>query len=125
MKRIIWLLILAMSGRSTQLKAQENVNNLPLNTVIKPFKLQVGFYKTTVLIFSSPVLFGDRGFNEVIAAKERGLENILKIKAARKNFSPTNLHVFTSDGKVYPFEIVFSEHPSAFTFDLEKLEQKD
>lgn len=117
--------MLALAGLSFSGKAQENTNKVPANTFIKPYKLEIGYYMSTVLIFQSPVLIGDRGFNEIIAAKEKDFGNVLKIKAARKNFKLTNLHVFTADGRVYPFEISFSEHPVAFTFDLRKLGQGD
>jgi conjugative transposon TraN protein len=77
------------------------------------------------VVFPAKVLIGDRGFNEIIATKEKDLANVLKIKAARKNFNPTNLHVFTADGRIYPFEICYSDHPSSFTFDLTNFGQMD
>jgi conjugative transposon TraN protein len=110
---------------SVSLKAQQNFNCLPANTVVKPYKLEIGYYTTTVVVFPAKVLIGDRGFNEIIATKEKDLANVLKIKAARKNFNPTNLHVFTADGRIYPFEICYSDHPSSFTFDLTNFGQMD
>ncbi len=53
------------------------------------------------------------------------MTNVLKIRAAKKNFSPTSLHAFTQDGKVYAFEITYAEHPLSFTYDLRKLDQKE
>jgi conjugative transposon TraN protein len=125
MKRTIYILALVLISFLSSLNAQQSLNNLPANTILKPYKLEVGYYSTTVLLFPSAVLVADRGFNEIIAAREKDLANVLKIKAARKNFDPTNLHVFTADGKIYPFEISFSEHPSAFTFNLAKLNAPD
>jgi conjugative transposon TraN protein len=125
MKKLIFVLTLLLIGSSVSLKAQQNLKDLPANTVMKPYKLEIGYYTTTVLVFPAQVLVGDRGFNEIIATEERNLSNVLKIKAARKNFNPTNLHVFTADGRIYPFEISYSDHPSSFTFDLINLGQMD
>lgn len=125
MKKLIYVLTLVFVIPSVALKAQQNLNYLPANTVMKPYKLEIGYYTTTVLVFPAKVLVGDRGFNDIIATKEKDLANVLKIKAARKNFNPTNLHVFTADCRIYPFEICYSDHPSSFTFDLINLGQMD
>jgi len=57
-----------------------------------------------------------------MAQKQPGVENVLKVKAARKDFPPTNLHVFTADGRVYAFDVSYSPNPPQTTYDLTKLD---
>lgn len=97
-------------------------NNLPTSTNVIHYKLAVGYNTTTVLIFPAPVKQADRGYKDLIAQKQPGVENVLKIKAARRDFSPTNLHVFTSDGRIYAFDVSYSLDPPQTTFDLTKLD---
>src|SRR5450631_4405201 len=84
--------------------AQLVSDSLPASTLVLHYRLAVGCTTTTVLIFPSPVKQADRGYKDLIAQKQTGVEKVLKIKAARTDFTPTNLHVFTADGKIYAFD---------------------
>src|SRR6185312_9889025 len=86
------------------------------------YKLAIGYNTTTVLIFPAPVKQADRGYKDLIAQKQPGVENVLKIKAARRDFPPTNLHVFTSDGRIYAFDVSYTPDPPQTTYDLTKLD---
>ncbi|WP_431217554.1 conjugative transposon protein TraN [Puia sp. P3] len=74
-----------------------------------------------VLVFPAPVRPIDRGDRDVLAQRQTGVDNVLKLKAARRNFSPTNLHVFTSDGKVYAFDLYYTD-TLASTYNLTRLD---
>jgi conjugative transposon TraN protein len=103
--------------------SQTAAKQLPPNTYIIPYHLEIGFNTTTVLVFPAIVKPGDKGKGdkEFIAQKQAGFENILKLKAARKNFISSNLHVFTSDGRIYAFDISYADRPDHTTYDLNKL----
>jgi conjugative transposon TraN protein len=122
MKNIIVILLFAVT--STCAIAQNIVADLPLNTTVIPYKLEVGYNTTTVIIFPVPLLpAADRGNREIIIQKEKLINNLLKIKAAKCDFKPTNLHVYTVDGKLYVFNITYTEYPGYTTFNLSRLIQ--
>jgi len=98
---------------------------LPTATALSHYKLSVGYHTTTVLIFPSPVQQADRGEKDLMAQKQPGVENVLMVKAARKDFLPTNLHVFTADGRVYAFDVAYTSDPTQTTFDLTMLLKSD
>jgi conjugative transposon TraN protein len=95
---------------------------LPCTTLIPHYVLSVSYNSTTVLIFPAAVKPQpiDRGDRDILAQKQPGVENVLKLKAARKNFPPTNLHVFTADGRVYAFDVFYTDS-LASTRDLTAL----
>lgn len=121
MKKIIYCsLFLAMVTITAF--SQPTSNALPATTVLIHYKLSVGYNATTVLIFPASVKQADRGERDLLAQKQPGVENVLKVKAARKDFTPTNLHVFTSDGRVYAFDVSYTSDPVQTTYDLGKLQ---
>lgn len=71
--------------------------------------LQVGFSKTTSIIFPYTIKSIDKGSAEVLVQKAKGVENILLVKAAKQHFFQTNLTVVTSDGKLYVFVLNYDE----------------
>jgi len=104
--------------------AQSNTD-LPAPSAITHYKLSVGYNTTTVLIFPSAIVQADRGERDLMMQKQQGVENVLKVKAARKNFQPTNLHVFTADGRIYGFDVTFIQYPDQTTYDLTVLKTHD
>ncbi|WP_126247909.1 conjugative transposon protein TraN [Chitinophaga pollutisoli] len=108
------LFLLTLGNASAQMV------ELPSSTAITPYSLSVGYNKTTVLIFPAPIKDADRGRQDIIVSRQAGVGNVLKVKAARMDFEPSNLHVFTADGKLYSFEISFGAG-SGGTFDLSRL----
>ncbi len=91
--------------------AQSAEISLPSATLIPHYVLTVSYNSTTVLIFPAAVKPQpiDRGDRDILAQKQPGVENVLKLKAARKSFPPTNLHVFTADGRVYAFDVFYTD----------------
>ena len=114
-----YLVILLFSiGLFNGLKAQ----NLEFDdyALVKPYHLDITLHKTSILIFPTSIKSADRGDSYVLAEKVKGVGNMLKVKAAQKDFEPSNLHVITADGKVYTFNVNYSEAPERLTIDLNK-----
>jgi len=120
MKKVLVIALFFMAG-ILEAYSQPVPNDLPPYSAIVHYKLMVGYNTTTVLIFPAPVNQADRGYKDIIAQIQPGVENVLKVKAARRDFASTNLHVFTSDGKVYAFDVSYISNPAQTTYDLTKL----
>ncbi len=106
-----------------QSQAQSLTNHLPGIASITPYHLEVGYNVTTELIFPARLVpSADRGSRDIIILQEKPIDNILKVKAAKKDFLPTNLHAYTTDGKVYVFRITYKEYPVHTTYDLSKIQ---
>lgn len=76
---------------------------------LEPDSLAIAYGKTTNIIFPFSIKSADRGSQDILVQKAKGLENILQLKAARKGFLDTNLTVVTADGKFYSFVIHYDE----------------
>jgi hypothetical protein len=74
--------------------------------------LSIGTNKVTSLVFPLMIKNVDRGSKDVLVQKVKGVENILEVKAAKENFSETNMTVITADGKLYSFLVHYSADPS-------------
>lgn len=94
---IIGILIITSVG-----SAQENQR-------ITDNNVQLSYSKTTSIVFPYAVKSVDRGSQDVLAQKAKGVENILLLKAGKQNFAQTNLTVVTADGKLYGFVLNFDE----------------
>lgn len=71
--------------------------------------VQIGYSKTTSIVFSYPIKSIDKGSDEVLVQKAKGVENILLIKAAKQHFTQTNLTVVTSDARLYVFVLNYDD----------------
>lgn len=72
-------------------------------------RVQVGFLKTTSIVFEYPIKSVDKGSQEVLVQKAKAVENILLVKAAMENFKETNLTVVTAEGKLFGFILCYEE----------------
>lgn len=71
--------------------------------------VQLSYSKTTSIIFPYAIKSADKGSQDVLVQKAKGVENILLVKAARENFQQTNLTVVTADGKLFGFILNYDE----------------
>lgn len=117
MKKLFSLPIVLSIFLISHALGQEASLLLPQSTLVPHYKLSISYNSTTVLIFPSAVKPVDRGSRDILAQKQPGVENVLKLKAAHKYFPESNLHVFTSDGRIYAFDIMYSDSLST-THDL-------
>lgn len=116
---VLFGLFVAVSPRSST--AQTIQQALPVSTLVPHYVLAVAYRTTTVLVFPAAVKPVDRGDRDIITQKQPGADNVLKIKAAQRNFAPTNLHVFTADGRIYAFDVFYTDS-LASTHDLTRLD---
>ncbi|MBE9462064.1 conjugative transposon protein TraN [Dyadobacter subterraneus] len=85
---------------------------------IAPFPIEITYNKTVNLIFPFAVKSVDKGSRDILAQKAKGVENILQLKAARKDFEQTNLTAITSDGKLYSFVVSYQQQPLRLNIEL-------
>lgn len=100
---------------------------LPLTAYLPHYRLEVGYDRTTMLIFPAEILPGDKGISdrELMVQRQPKSNNILRVKAAKKNFTPTNLHVPCKDGHMYAFDVFYVEIPEYTTIDCSRINDKN
>lgn len=82
--------------------------------------LAVTYNKTTNLIFPFSVQSIDRGSKDILVQQPKGTENVVQVKAAKQEFTQTNLSVITIDGKLYSFTVDYSAAPGQLNIIVEK-----
>jgi len=107
MKKVLWI-VLSLVGFTAR-GQEEKLSG------IKPFRIQITTGKTTHLVFPDKIKGVDKGSRDILAQKAKGAENILKVKAAREGFQPTNLTVITVDGRIYSFLVDYNQDPENLT----------
>ena len=127
MKRIISMLALTVClhlafGQDNPTKGdlyQGLTRPLTFNRMIAPYALEVTFNKTVHVIFPSSIRYVDLGSIDLLAAKADGLENVLRVKAAAKNFrNEGNLSVVTEDGSYYTFNVKYVDEPVKLSVEM-------
>jgi conjugative transposon TraN protein len=111
-------LVLFTIGLSAQ---QISKNSL---SEIEPDSLAIGYSKTTNIVFPYAIKSVDRGSQDVLVQKAKGLENILQIKAAKQGFIQTNLTVVTADGKLYSYVLNYNEQSPQLNLSMNKTKQE-
>lgn len=103
-----------------QTASAQNISNRQLALgLIEPYKMEVTFDKTSHLIFPSAVRYVDLGSEYLTAGKAEDAENVLRIKAAVRDFEPqTNFSVITEDGRFYSFDVFYNSCPSVLSYNL-------
>lgn len=91
---------------------------------IKPDSLAIGYSKTTNIVFPYAIKSVDRGSQDVLVQKAKGLENILQIKAAQQGFIQTNLTVITADGKLYSYVLNYDEQSPQLNLSMNKTKEE-
>lgn len=87
---------------------------------VKTDPLEITFFKTTSIIFPAAIKNVDRGSRDILAQKAKGVENILQLKAGRKDFPETNLTVITADGQLHHFIVNYAPEPNRLIIDINK-----
>ncbi|MCC8036139.1 MAG: conjugative transposon protein TraN, partial [Rikenellaceae bacterium] len=84
-----------------------------------PDALEVTFNKTVHVIFPAPIRYVDLGSADLLAAKADGTENVLRVKAALRDFSrESNLSVITEDGSYYTFNVKYADEPVKLAVEM-------
>lgn len=88
---------------------------------IEPLHAAVGYNKTLHILFPTTVVYIDLGSTDILAGKADGAENVVRVKAAVRDFPvSTNLTVITEDGGFYTFDIEYAENPAVSTLTVEE-----
>ena len=98
----------------------QDSNQYPLTLgKIESYLLDVTYDKTSHLIFPSAIRYVDLGSEYLIASKADEADNVLRIKAAVRDFEDeTNFSVITNDGRFYSFNAYYSSYPDILSYDL-------
>lgn len=92
---------------------------IPNGRVVLPYGLDVTFDKTVHLIFPSAVRYVDLGSQNIIAGKAEDAENVLRVKAAVKDFeTETNMSVICEDGSFYAFNVKYADEPEKLSVEM-------
>lgn len=92
---------------------------LTFNRMIPPYALEVTFSKTVHVIFPSAIRYVDLGSSDLLAAKADGTDNVLRVKAALRDFShESNLAVITEDGAYYAFNVKYADEPVKLSVEM-------
>ena len=92
---------------------------ITFDRMIPPYALEVTFYKTVHIIFPATINYVDLGSADIIAGKADGSENVLRVKAALRDFSrETNLAVITEDGSYYTFNVKYADEPTKLNVEM-------
>ena len=92
---------------------------IPSGRVVLPYGLEVTFDKTSHLIFPSAIRYVDLGSNKLIAGKAEDAENVLRVKAAVRDFeTETNMSVICEDGSFYAFNVKYAEEPEKLSIEM-------
>ena len=95
------------------------IRPLTFDKMIPPYALEVTFDKTVHIIFPAAIRYVDLGSADLLAAKADGTENVLRVKAARRNFSrESNLSVITDDGSYYSFNVKYADEPVKLSIEM-------
>lgn len=86
--------------------------------------LYIGYSKTTTIVFPYAIKTVDKGSQDVLTQKAKGMENILHIKAAQQGFIQTNLTVITADAKLYSFVVNYDEESPQLNLSMDKAKSK-
>ncbi|GAB6122482.1 conjugative transposon protein TraN [Bacteroidia bacterium] len=109
----------AVTSPSTGDYYQGYTRPLTFNRMIPPYALEVTFNKTVHVIFPSAIRYVDLGSADLMAAKADGTENVLRVKAALRDFSrESNLAVITEDGAYYAFNVKYADEPVKLSVEM-------
>ena len=104
--------------RAQEPKPEGGVRILTAGQHITPYRIGVPFSKTVHILFPSEVRYVDLGSTDIIAGKADGVENVVRVKAAVRDFpGETN---FSGDGSFYSFLVSYEEEPEALNINMDR-----
>lgn len=94
--------------------------SIPNGRVVLPYGLQITFEKTVHLIFPAQIRYVDLGSSNIIAGKAEDADNVLRVKAAVRDFeTETNLSVICDDGSYYSFNVKYAKEPERLNIEMQ------
>lgn len=125
--KTIFFFVALLSAAITS-NAQSNTGDLyqgmsrtiPNGRVVLPYGLSVTYEKTVHLIFPSQIRYVDLGSSNIIAGKAEDADNVLRVKAAVRDFeTETNLSVICNDGSFFSFNVKYAEEPERLNIEMQ------
>lgn len=93
----------------------------PVTAGADPIPVEVTFSKTTHLLFPAPIRYVDLGSAMIIADRVPAADNVLRLKAAVKDFTEeTNFTVMTDDGTFYLFDVTYADEPPRLVIEIDR-----
>ena len=93
--------------------------SIPNGRVVLPYGLEVTFEKTVHLIFPAAIRYVDLGSQNIIAGKADDAENVLRVKAAVREFeTETNMSVICEDGSFYAYNVKYADEPKQLSIEM-------
>lgn len=93
--------------------------SIPNGRVVLPYGLEVTFEKTVHLIFPSAIRYVDLGSQNLIAGKAEDAENVLRVKAAVRDFeTETNMSIICEDGSFYSYNVKYADEPEKLSIEM-------
>lgn len=126
MKKILIMFFALLTG-VTAAHAQQSSGDyfeglsrkIGFSRMIPPHGLEITYDKTVHIIFPSPIKYVDLGSTNLIAGKADAAENVIRVKAAKKNFrDETNMSVITEDGNFYTFNVKYVDEPLLLNIEM-------
>lgn len=120
---LLFLLILRTMGQESKGDLFEGLTKaITTEQVIPAYGIEVTYDKTVHIIFPSAIKYVDLGSPNLIAGKAGNIENVLRIKAAVRNFqAETNFSVITSEGTFYSFNARYVDRPEKLNIEMKDL----
>jgi conjugative transposon TraN protein len=113
--------LLAIIFSISVLQAQVKQPEVLTLSEVAPYFIEVTYDKTSHIIFPAGIRYVDLGSDYIIAGKAEDADNVLRVKAAAKDFAPeTNFSVITEDGNFYGFNACYSDAPQIMSYNLIK-----
>ena len=110
-----------MACRAQEPRPEDGVRTQIAGRHITPYRIGVPFSKTVHILFPSEVRYVDLGSTDIIAGKADGVENVVRVKAAVRDFpGETNFSVITGDGSFYSFLVSYKEEPEALNINMDR-----
>ncbi|MCT3944645.1 conjugative transposon protein TraN [Elizabethkingia anophelis] len=128
MKTVLKILILTLVffSKNARLYAQEAATERLGFASVEPYNMEVTYHKTTHLLFPHAIRYVDLGSDLLIAGKAEDAENVLRVKAAVRDFEEqTNFSVITDDGRFYNFNVHYSSYPDILNYDLLTMQRSE
>ncbi|MFA6838719.1 MAG: conjugative transposon protein TraN [Dysgonamonadaceae bacterium] len=117
---VLFMGILSINAQTSGERYSGVSQTIPNSSVVLPYALEVTYEKTSHLIFPSPIRYVDLGSDNLIAGKADDAENVLRVKAAVRDFeTETNLSVICNDGSLYAFNVIYSNEPKQLTVEMQ------
>jgi len=126
MKKVFFMIALLVVAMTTNAQIgsgdlyQGMSRAIPNGRVVLPYGLSVTFDKTVHLIFPAQIRYVDLGSSNIIAGKAEDADNVLRVKAAVRDFeTETNLSVICDDGSFYSFNVKYAEEPERLNIEMQ------